>query len=122
MPSLIYTSTKSRRKAHRKPGWQQAEAEHRKWLKSMGIDPDAKPKKRDFVPLKPKSNPLYEQHLSHREKYKSLDSKGSPISTAKKPTQKYTGTLITGIATMHKSNAVPVINKKQATEISKMGS
>ena len=32
----------------------------------------------------------------------------------------YTGTLVTGIATMHKSNAVPVINKEQATEISQM--
>jgi len=34
--------------------------------------------------------------------------------------QKYTGTLVTGIATMHKSNAVPVINQEQATDIAKM--
>ena len=27
----------------------------------------------------------------------------------------YTGTLVKGIATMHKSNAVPVINKEEAT-------
>jgi hypothetical protein len=33
---------------------------------------------------------------------------------------KYTGTLIKGIATMHKSNAVPVLNQEQAEEISKM--
>jgi glutamate 5-kinase len=32
----------------------------------------------------------------------------------------YTGTLIKGIATMHKSNAVPIINEEQAVEISKM--
>lgn len=32
----------------------------------------------------------------------------------------YTGTLIKGIATMHKSNAVPIINEKQAVEISQM--
>jgi hypothetical protein len=33
----------------------------------------------------------------------------------------YTGTLITGIATMHKSNAVPVMRgTDQATEISRM--
>lgn len=37
-----------------------------------------------------------------------------------KPEQKYTGTLLTGIATMHKSNAVPVINQEQAEEISRM--
>ena len=33
---------------------------------------------------------------------------------------KYTGTLIKGIATMHKSNAVPIIDQEQATEISRM--
>ena len=38
----------------------------------------------------------------------------------KKEKQVYTGTLVKGIATMHKSNAVPVINEEQATEISQM--
>jgi len=33
---------------------------------------------------------------------------------------KYNGTLIKGIATMHKSNAVPIIDQEQATEISRM--
>ena len=33
---------------------------------------------------------------------------------------KYTGTLIKGIATMHKSNAVPVTSGEQAIEISQM--
>lgn len=32
----------------------------------------------------------------------------------------YTGTLIKGIATMHKSNAVPIMNSEQAVEISQM--
>lgn len=39
---------------------------------------------------------------------------------AKRAEMQYTGTLITGIATMHKSNAVPVINQQQAEEISRM--
>lgn len=34
--------------------------------------------------------------------------------------KEYTGTLIKGIATMHKSNAVPVISKEAAEEISRM--
>ena len=45
----------------------------------------------------------------------------------KKESQKYTGDLIQGIATMHKSNMVPVFadeddrtGSKQATEIAKM--
>jgi len=33
---------------------------------------------------------------------------------------RYTGTLIRGIATMHKSNAVPVISQEHAEAISKM--
>jgi hypothetical protein len=44
----------------------------------------------------------------------------APESTAKKEPQQYTGTLIKGIATMHKSNAVPIIDQKQAIEISQM--
>lgn len=44
---------------------------------------------------------------------------GIGVTFAKKPNE-YTGTLIKGIATMHKSNAVPVINQQQAEEISKM--
>lgn len=38
----------------------------------------------------------------------------------KKEPQKYTGTLIKGIATMHKSNAVPIIDKQQAQDIASM--
>lgn len=34
--------------------------------------------------------------------------------------KKYTGDFVIGIATMHKSNAVPVTNPKYATEISEM--
>ena len=34
--------------------------------------------------------------------------------------KKYTGTLVKGIATMHKSNAVPIINQEQATDIANM--
>jgi len=38
-------------------------------------------------------------------------------SMAKKEEKVYTGTEIIGIAQMHKSNAVPVRGKKQATEV-----
>lgn len=46
---------------------------------------------------------------------------GKDMSPAVKAEPKvYTGTLIKGIATMHKSNAVPVLNEEQAKEISSM--
>ena len=41
-------------------------------------------------------------------------------SMAKKKEHVYTGTEIIGIAQMHKSNAVPVRNKKSAEEVAKM--
>jgi hypothetical protein len=53
----------------------------------------------------------------HRQQYPSGDGVG--VTVSKKPNV-YTGSLIRGIATMHKSNAVPVINEEQAIEISRM--
>ena len=49
-----------------------------------------------------------------------MNTEGMQNACARKEPQKYTGTLIKGIATMHKSNAVPVINDEQAKEISSM--
>jgi beta-lactamase superfamily II metal-dependent hydrolase len=49
---------------------------------------------------------------------KSVDTGGG--IAVKKESPKYTGTLIKGIATMHKSNAVPVLNQEDAEAISKM--
>ena len=44
---------------------------------------------------------------------------GLAVATAA-PKKVYTGDKILGIATMHKSNAVPVFNNAEAVEISKM--
>jgi len=41
-------------------------------------------------------------------------------NTDKRESLKYTGTLVKGIATMHKSNAVPVIDEEQMKDISRM--
>ena len=45
---------------------------------------------------------------------------GSPTVCAAPEKKEYTGTLVKGIATMHKSNAVPVIDQEQATDIANM--
>ena len=42
------------------------------------------------------------------------------VFTEKRESLMYTGTLVKGIATMHKSNAVPVIDEEQMKEISRM--
>lgn len=48
----------------------------------------------------------------------SVDS-GQGQATAPQPKQ-YTGTLIKGIATMHKSNAVPILDEEQARDVAHM--
>jgi hypothetical protein len=48
---------------------------------------------------------------------KSVDTGGNAVL---KPSKQYTGTKVKGIATMHKSNAVPVFSDEEAVEISKM--
>jgi hypothetical protein len=48
---------------------------------------------------------------------KSVDTGGNALL---KPSPVYTGTKVKGIATMHKSNAVPVFSDEEAIEISKM--
>jgi len=48
---------------------------------------------------------------------KSVDTGGNAVL---RPSPVYTGTKVKGIATMHKSNAVPVFSDEEAQDISKM--
>jgi hypothetical protein len=79
-----------------------------------------KPKQKVEKEFKPYVPP---QTINRNTKdYPSLTTSNNiPGSCAKKPPQQYTGDLIVGIATMHKSNAVPVMRgTKQAEDIAKM--
>jgi len=72
---------------------------------------------------KPKLKGVYTapETKSYQRETKQYASFGDGVGVAvKKEPPKYTGTLIKGIATMHKSNAVPVIDQQQAIEISNM--
>lgn len=65
--------------------------------------------------------PTYRHRSSdHRERYPSRESTGPIGGTAKPDTPTYSGTEVIGVATMHKSNAVPVTGKKDATEVARM--
>ena len=85
---------------------------------------------KNFKPKQPQRSWRAEQDADHREKYPSLmeqQMKNGTFNTAsdgkgtKKEAMKYTGDLIVGIATMHKSNAVPVMKgTNQAKDIAKM--
>jgi hypothetical protein len=75
-----------------------------------------------FEAMKSKPESLAEERIrQNKEQYKSLVVTDiSSDACSKRESQKYTGTLIKGIATMHKSNAVPILNQQDAEEISKM--
>ena len=92
-----------------------------------------KPDPRDrstFKTRTPETNWRAELDREHRQKYPSLmeqSMKNGTFNTGmdgkgtKKEPMKYTGDLIQGIATMHKSNAVPVMKgTDQAKDIARM--
>jgi len=82
-----------------------------------GTPPKRKKEEKEFKPYAP-SQP----HVRHTESYPSLKTSDAvPGYCPKRESLKYTGDLIVGIATMHKSNAVPVMRgTKQAEEIANM--
>lgn len=63
----------------------------------------------------------YSLNVPEERSTKHIPSVDSGIGNATKAAPKvYTGTKVKGIATMHKSNAVPVFTDEEAVEISKM--
>ena len=95
-----------------------ANAEHEKWLRKRGVHPEqleAKKKKNANVSIL--SVPDYS---SDRPTIPTSDVIPGG-STAQKERQIYSGERrLLGIATMHKSNMVPVFDSKDAKDIAKM--
>ena len=90
----------------------------KKLLKAQGVDAEEKKRSRAMVaePLSYKlSAPAGRGNTRH---IPSLNTGGG--STTLAPVKIYTGTKVKGIATMHKSNAVPVFSDEEAIEISSM--
>ena len=86
-------------------------------LKKWGADQREKQKQRALkAPVYAPSKPVHRGADQPR-----IPSRDSGIGVATKAAPKvYTGTKVKGIATMHKSNAVPVFSDEEAVEISKM--
>ena len=110
---VYYSTTNTRKRKQKKKSASvlEAERQHAKFLKKMGIGT------RSSVGLEQRPSKPWVAGSSPAECANSImyDS-----SMAKKPEKIYTGIEIIGIAQMHKSNAVPVRGKKQAEEIAKM--
>ena len=85
--------------------------------KKWGVEEEARKRKRAMTAERlvyKLDTPIGRTNTHH---IPSLDTGGVAISA---PVKVYTGTKVKGIATMHKSNAVPVFSDDEAIEISRM--
>jgi hypothetical protein len=140
LPSYYSTTNTRKRKQNKKSSSVlEAERQHAKFLKKMGIrsrssvGTEQQPSKlwvagsspAEITKLQTRSS-VWLEPAAHNGLVGGSNPSGSTniimydSSMAKKPENVYTGTEIIGIAQMHKSNAVPVRGKKQAEEIAKM--
>ena len=87
--------------------------------KKWAVDIEDKKRKRAMTaaPLKGSYSLTIPEGRNTTSHLKSVDTGGNALL---KPNPVYTGTMVKGIATMHKSNAVPVFSDEQAVDISKM--
>tara|TARA_B100002019_G_scaffold286658_1_gene297468 strand:- start:53 stop:502 length:450 start_codon:yes stop_codon:yes gene_type:complete len=133
------TNTKRRKKQKKTKSLIAAEKEHQKFLERMGVNQTkarvAQSVEQGFCkPQAVGSNPTsgtISRSLAQPGSASALGAEGQRFESsnsdqfynptmAKKEEKVYTGTEIMGIAQMHKSNAVPVRNKKSAEEVAKM--
>ena len=130
-PWITTTNLKKRKAKNKTKSLIAAEKEHEKFLKKMGLAPVAQLVERPAytrlsgrLPRGGGSSPsggTNSRDLVQSDRADAFNPDQFYNETAAKKSEKmYTGTEIIGIATMHKSNAVPVLGKKQAQEIAKM--
>ena len=122
-----YTTTQNNRRQSKLTDskfnkWAQAWRDDVKWCKKNGIKPRTLDEYISYRQgnYKPKlrGTPMPQYNVSdHRKKYPSQNEIG--VTFAKTPNT-YTGDKLIGIATMHKSNSVPVFNHEDAIEIARM--
>jgi hypothetical protein len=87
--------------------------------KKWAVEVEDKKRKRAMTaaPLKGNYSLTIPEGRNTTSHLKSVDTGGNALL---KPSPVYTGTKVKGIATMHKSNAVPVFSDEEAIDISKM--
>lgn len=115
------TTTKYNRKAKKNKSQRQlkAEAEHDAWLRKRGLAPDQLKEK---LPHDAKGRRLGVYSIpDYKDDTPTAELSNTVGNGFKRKSNTYTGTEIAGIATMHKSNAVPVRKgTNEAKEIASM--
>tara|TARA_B100001287_G_scaffold268651_1_gene265172 strand:- start:890 stop:1246 length:357 start_codon:yes stop_codon:yes gene_type:complete len=108
---MTTTSTR-KRKQNRKPGQAQAQAAHDAWLRKMGVHPSQ-------LKHKEKSSGASVPNYSATSSGVKTSDVVVPIA-GKRKANEYSGDYIVGLATMHKSNIVPVGKGNSAEDYAKM--
>lgn len=114
---MIYGNTTSKFKPKQKTKAEREEYDA--WCNKHGIKAVGKTKKKTVRVL---NSPVLVTNPIRRETkyYPSLDTGHTGAVNMGKQKQVYTGDKIIGIATMHKSNLVPIFNDESAVEVSRM--
>lgn len=109
-----FASAEHKRKAEK------AEADWKELQKRWGVEAEAK--KRSRAMSAPSLSSTYSLAIPEgRNTTAHIPSRDTGLGNATlKPAKLYTGTKVKGIATMHKSNAVPVFSDEEAVDISRM--
>ena len=114
---IIYSNAK-RSKPKTMP---KAEREaYAKWCEKYDIKPVGRAKKKVMKANISLPGTVYVPYVRETVRYPSLDTGHTGAVNMGKQKQVYTGDKIIGIATMHKSNLVPIFNDESAVEVSRM--
>ena len=112
-PEFSTTNTRKRKPKKKTKSLLAAEREHEKFLKRMGVHPDQRANR---ATKKSRVEPVRTVPV---DKLVSSNAPTYNASMAKPAEKVYSGERkLLGIATMHKSNMVPVFDKKSAEELS----
>ena len=113
-PHLTTTRYNSKKKQPNTQKLRDAREHHEHFLERMGVG-------RSKLPVDKKGKRVGLYDIPDYSVKSSVPLSNDIAGTGSKVAEKrYTGTLIKGIAVMHKSNAVPILNKEQAVEVSTM--
>ena len=122
LPIYYTTTSTQKRKKKKTKSLIAAEIHHEKYLRKMGIHSDQRKETQSkFINGNKCYGSTASSNIARVSSNPTLPAKIVYDKSMAKPAPKvYTGTEITGIAVMHKSNAVPIRGKEQAIEIARM--
>lgn len=115
---MIYTNTKSKVKPKTMP---KAEREaYEKWCAGHGIKPTGKVKKKPTLNMINLPGTVYTPFVRETVRHPSRDTGHKGAVNTGRTIMHYTGDKMLGVATMHKSNLVPIFSDDNAVEVSQM--